>query len=94
MVRSELARKVAETNPSIPSQVVEAAVDAMLGEITANLARGGRVEFRGFGSFASRIREARIGRNPKNGETVPVCQKQVPVFRASKRLLERLNSKA
>ncbi|QDA36916.1 integration host factor subunit beta (plasmid) [Paracoccus liaowanqingii] len=59
--------------------------------ITNNLAHGKRVESRGFGSFTSKIRNPRIGRDPRNGGAVQVETKQVPTFRAWKQLLTRLN---
>jgi len=46
---------------------------------------------RGFGMFASKVRRARIGRNPKNGMEVPVSQKVAPYFKAVKEIRERLN---
>lgn len=93
MVRSELVRKIAEANPHLSPLDAEAAVEAILNAITDKLAHGHRVELRGFGIFASKDREARMGRNPRNGASVPVAAKQVPLFKASKRLLERLNNK-
>ncbi|CAM3498462.1 HU family DNA-binding protein [Paracoccus nototheniae] len=93
MLRSELVRKVAEAHPHLSPLDAEAVVEAILNAITDRLADGHRVELRGFGSFASKDRKARMGRNPRNGAPVPVAAKQVPLFRASKRLLERLNNK-
>lgn len=91
MIRSELVGKLMETYPHLSRPVVEAALNSILNEITNRLAQGQRVEIRGFGSFASKIRDARMGRNPKTGEPVQVENKQVPRFRASKHLLEQLN---
>ena len=93
MVRSELIRKLAETHPQLPLPVLEAAVAVILDEITGSLAQGNRVEFRGFGSFVSKIRDARMGRNPKNGDAVQVETKQVARFKASTQLVARLNSR-
>lgn len=93
MVRSELIRKLAETHPQFPLPVLEAAVAVILDEITGSLAHGNRVEFRGFGSFVSKIRDARMGRNPKNGDAVQVETKQVARFKASTQLVARLNSR-
>jgi integration host factor subunit beta len=56
-------------------------VDAVLDEIVAALARGDRVELRGFGSFSVKVREGRVGRNPKTGAAVHVPEKKIPVFR-------------
>jgi hypothetical protein len=53
--------------------------------------RGQRLELRGFGAFITKRRSARIGRNPRTGEEVPVDAKAVPYFRAGKELHARLN---
>lgn len=60
-------------------------------EIATTLSEGNRVELRGFGSFAVKHRLARVGRNPRTGEDVPVEEKWVPVFKAGKDLSARLN---
>ena len=60
-------------------------------EITAALARGDRVELRGFGAFSVKQRDARMGRNPRTGASVPVPEKAVPFFKAGKELRERMN---
>ena len=60
-------------------------------QITGALARGERVELRGFGAFTVKQRNARIGRNPRTGEEVPVDEKAVPFFTAGKELRGRLN---
>jgi integration host factor subunit beta len=62
-----------------------------LDEITAALARGDRVELRGFGAFSVKKREARTGRNPRTGEQVSVDEKSVPFFKTGKEMRERLN---
>ncbi|TGN37744.1 integration host factor subunit beta [Paracoccus liaowanqingii] len=95
MIRSELVRKLAKVHPHLsPLVVVEAAVESILNQITDSLAQGKRVEFRGFGSFASKIRKHRMSRDPRNGDPVKVEAKQVPTFRASKLLLARLNGES
>lgn len=91
MIRSELVGKLAQSHLHLSRPVVEAAVDTILNEITDRLAQGHRAEFRGFGSFSSKIWDARMGRNPRTGETVQVSRKQILRFRAAKHLLERLN---
>jgi integration host factor subunit beta len=70
---------------------VEFIVRAIFDQITATLARGGRVQMRGFGTFTVKQRNARMGRNPRTGEEVPVHQKTVPFFKAGKELRSRLN---
>jgi len=91
LVRSELVRKVSEASPHLSPQAVEAAIDAILKEVEKTLGCGHRVELRGFGSFFTRPRHARIGRNPKNGVAVSVAAKEILRFRASRQLLERIN---
>jgi integration host factor subunit beta len=49
------------------------------------------VEIRGFGAFSTRPRDARVGRNPRTGETVDVCAKRVPYFKPGKEMRARLN---
>jgi integration host factor beta subunit len=62
-----------------------------LHQLVAALARGDRVEVRGFGAFSVKHRPARSGRNPRTGEHVPVDQKSVPFFKTGKEMRERLN---
>ena len=68
MLKSELVEKIAEQNPHLYQRDVEAIINAILGTITTALARADRVELRGFGMFTVKKREARTGRNPRNGE--------------------------
>jgi integration host factor subunit beta len=57
------------------------------------LARGDRVELRGFGAFSAKQRGARVGRNPRTGESVQVSAKYIPYFKSGKQLREKLNPK-
>jgi integration host factor subunit beta len=61
-------------------------------EISEALARGDRVELRGFGAFSVKKRDARVGRNPRTGASVHVTQKFIPFFKTGKQLRERLNT--
>ena len=72
---------------------IENIVNAILDEVGAAMARGDRVELRGFGAFSVKQRDARIGRNPRTGETVHVEEKHVPFFKTGKLLRDRLNGK-
>jgi integration host factor subunit beta len=94
MTRSELVASLASKNPHLMHRDVEMIVATVFDEITGALARGDRVELRGFGAFSVRKRDARTGRNPRTGEAVPVAEKGVPFFKAGKELRERLNRKA
>ena len=91
MIRSELIQKIADENPHLYQRDVERIVSVIFEEITESLARGDRVELRGFGAFSVKRREARQGRNPRTGEAVAVDQKHVPFFKTGKGLRERLN---
>lgn len=93
MTRSDLVEKLAQKFSSLSKRDVEKAVDVIFDEITTTLAKGGRVELRGFGAFSVRKRESRVGRNPRTGEKVNVPPKSVPFFKAGKGLKERLNKK-
>ena len=91
MIKSELIQRLAEANPHLYQRDVERIVTTIFDEITAALCRGDRVELRGFGAFSVKRRPARVGRNPRTGETVQVSQKHVPFFKTGKELRERLN---
>lgn len=91
MTRSELIAELARLNPHLMQRDVEAIVATVFDEITVALARGDRVELRGFGAFSVKAREPRIGRNPRTGEPVAVSSKRMPFFKAGKELRERIN---
>jgi len=92
MTKSELIAFLAEENPHLYQRDVERIVTTIFDEIVSALARGDRVELRGFGAFSVKNREARIGRNPRTGEAVDVSAKRVPYFKTGKQLREKLNS--
>ena len=91
MIRSELIQKIADENPHLYQRDVERIVNTIFEEITDAMARGDRVELRGFGAFSVKKRDARVGRNPRTGEAVAVEEKWVPFFKPGKELRERLN---
>ena len=91
MTKSELILKLAELNPHLYQSHAEQIVDTIFEEITKALANGSRVELRGFGAFSVKQRKARMGRNPRTGETVKVEDKRVPFFKIGKKMHERLN---
>lgn len=92
MIKSELVARIAEQNPHLYQRDVENIVNAILDEIAGALARGDRVELRGFGAFSVKSRPARTGRNPRTGEAVEVDAKSVPYFKTGKEMRERLNA--
>lgn len=93
MIRSELIQKIADENPHLYQRDVERIVNTVFDEVTEAMARGDRVELRGFGAFSVKKRDARVGRNPRTGETVQVEEKHVPFFKTGKLLRDRLNGK-
>lgn len=91
MIRSELIAKISEDNPHLFQRDVEKIVNTIFEEIIEAMARGDRVELRGFGAFSVKKRDARTGRNPRTGTSVSVDEKHVPFFKTGKLLRDRLN---
>lgn len=91
MTRSDLIEKLAERYTQLQGKDAEMAVKVILESMGNILARGGRIEIRGFGSFALNYRPPRQGRNPKSGVKVQVPAKYVPHFKAGKELRERVD---
>ena len=91
LTRAELIAELAASNPHLKPMDVELIVDTIFEQITDTLARGGRVELRGFGAFGVKQRSARTGRNPRTGELVAVDEKTAPFCKAGKKLRRRLN---
>ena len=94
MIRSELIQKITDENPHLYQRDVERIVNTIFDEVTSAMSRGDRVELRGFGAFSVKQRDARVGRNPRTGETVSVKEKHVPFFKTGKLLRDRLNGNA
>nr|WP_082740994.1 HU family DNA-binding protein [Sphingomonas sp. CCH9-F2] len=91
MIRSELVAALTRDTRNLSTDTVERIVSCLFEAITDRLAEGGRVELRGFGTFSTRARDGRTGRNPRTGDAVAVGAKRVPHFKASKTLHARLN---
>jgi integration host factor subunit beta len=91
VTKSELIARLIELNPHLTPRDAERVVATVFGEIADALADGDRVELRGFGAFSVKKRDARVGRNPRTGETVQVGVKNAPYFKTGKELRERLN---
>ena len=94
MIRSELIQKISEENPHLFRRDIERIVNTVFEEIIDAMARGDRVELRGFGAFSVKKRDARTGRNPRTGESVEVEEKHVPFFKTDKLLRDWLNGEA
>ena len=92
MTKSELILKITSKNPYLYNKDVYKIIDTLFNCVTKALKDGDRVELRGFGTFSTKIRNARIGRNPKTGEPVAIPQKKMPFFKMGKSMKERINS--
>ena len=92
MTKSELIARIAERNPHLFQRDVERIVSTIFDQVSAALARGDRVELRGFGAFSVKHRDSRVGRNPRTGEAVKVSEKTVPYFKTGKQLRDLLNT--
>jgi integration host factor subunit beta len=89
------AKLIAEVSRvlGVPQKEAEAIVQYILDSMVHAIDRGDKVEIRGFGSFGTRPRGARIGRNPKTGARVEVPAKRIPFFKPSKELRELVDGK-
>jgi integration host factor subunit beta len=94
MTKSELVEVIADKQGNITRREAEVVINTIFSAIGDALADGDRVELRGFGSFTIKQRNARIGRNPKTGESVRVPAKVVPHFKPGKELRERVDQNA
>ena len=92
MTKSELILKITSKNSYLYHKDVYKIIDTLFNCVTKALKDGDRVELRGFGTFTTKQRNARIGRNPKTGEPVAIPQKKLPFFKMGKSMKERINS--
>jgi len=90
MNKNDLIDAVAERTGLAKSDAARA-VEALLGTITEALQRGETVAVSGFGSFVTKVRAARTGRNPRTGEPVAIPASRAPTFKAGKALKDALN---
>ena len=90
MTRSDLISRLASHRHLLTAEDVEASVTAILSALATKMAKGGRAEIRGFGSFSLHHRPPRAARNPKTGVTVSVPAKCTPHFKAGTELRERV----
>jgi integration host factor subunit beta len=92
MTRSDLVARLAERFAQLTQRDTEFAVKTTLDAMSDALARGHRIEIRGFGSFAISRRPPRVGRNPRSGEKVTIPEKLVPHFKPGKALREGVDA--
>ncbi len=91
MTKSELIDSLSADQNQLGYRDVELAVKVILESLTSALSSGERIEVRGFGSFTLHHRRARVGRNPKTGNSVTVPDKHVPHFKPGKELRQRVD---
>ena len=92
MTKSELILKITSKNSYLYHKDVYKIIDTLFNCVTKALKDGDRVELRGFGTFTTKLRSARIGRNPKTGDPVAIPQKRMPFFKMGKLMKERINN--
>ena len=91
MTRNNLIDQIADKT-ELTKKDTEHILDAALAAITDALARGEKVDLRGFGSFQVTDKKERQGRNPKTGETMTIAARKAAVFKPSRDLAERVNT--
>jgi len=91
VIKSELVDRISFQNPHLYRLDAEKIVNTIFSVITGAMARGDRVELRGFGVFSVKVREGRTGRNPRTGALVSVERKAVPFFRSGREMKSLLN---
>ena len=92
MTRSDLVARLAERFAQLTQRDTEFAVKTMLDAMSDALARGYRIEIRGFGSFSINRRPPRMGRNPRTGQSVPIPERRVPHFKPGKALRQAIEA--
>ena len=91
MTKAELIEEVSKV-VEMTRKDSETIVETIFDSIVNSLHKGDKIEIRGFGSFRTRDRRGRVGRNPKTGEKVDVPAKKIPFFKPSKELKDFVNS--
>ena len=91
MTRSDLIEQLAASK-NLNKVTAESIIQEIFGGMADALIAGNRIEIRGFGSFRTRQRKPRVGRNPKTGDRVDVPAKKIPFFKPSKELKDVVNN--
>jgi integration host factor subunit beta len=91
MVKSELVQQLCNIHPNILRKDIEKIVEIIISEMAKALCRDEAVEIRGWGRIKTASRKARLGRNPKNAETIQIPEKKAIKWKMSKILYKRLN---
>ncbi len=93
MKKSDLVDLVAQ-KLNFPRPQVEQTIESLLDAVADGLAKGERVDIRGFGAFQIRASAARSGRNPRTGETIQIAARKTPTFKVGKELRDKVNGVA
>ena len=91
MTKADLIEEVARIT-DVTRRDSEVIVETIFDSIVHSLRAGDKIEIRGFGSFRTRQRNSRVGRNPKTGDRVDVPAKKIPFFKPSKELKDLVNN--
>jgi integration host factor beta subunit len=91
MKKSDLVEVIAQKN-NLPKAQTQQVVEDILEQIAQALARGEKIDLRGFGTFTVRDSAARTGRNPQTGDVIQIPARRVPGFKAGKELRDRCNA--
>ena len=91
MTKADLIEEVARVT-DVTRRDSEVIVETIFDSIVHSLRAGDKIEIRGFGSFRTRQRNSRVGRNPKTGDRVEVPAKKIPFFKPSKELKDLVNT--
>tara|TARA_B100001123_G_C14707913_1_gene787950 strand:- start:186 stop:476 length:291 start_codon:yes stop_codon:yes gene_type:complete len=92
--KRDLIEIISQEQDQLPHRDIELSVKTIISSMIQSLKKGKRIEIRGFGSFSLRYRKARVGRNPKSGESVSINERYVPHFKPGKNLKERVKQKS
>jgi integration host factor subunit beta len=93
MTKADLIEEVSRV-AELTRKESEVIVEAIFDSVVRSLRTGDKIEIRGFGSFRTRERQARVGRNPKTGARVEVPAKRIPYFKPSKELKDLVNGES
>ncbi|MGH2575220.1 MAG: HU family DNA-binding protein [Ignavibacteria bacterium] len=90
MTKAELVSRISK-DAKISKVQAGAAIKSFVGSVTKSLSKGSKVSLVGFGTFSASMRKARIGRNPRTGESIEIKARKAARFKASKQLSRAIN---
>ena len=93
MKKSDLLISLEKRFDYLPKREVERTLEKIISFFSTSIVKGSRIEIRGFGTFSSKVREVRTGRNPATGEKIYIKEKNVIYFNPSKKLKRLINEK-